>query len=365
MPISPRLSGKLYSRIRNLVSSASDFLFFGTYGLSIRGGILNQIINQKQNNSSLLVACLLPPPTDFILWDFSVRSHLLRAYNLTGSNNVDLARAIAENPLPAYAVLQNLWKQSRAAASQQRIISHIRKIGQLYSNGIVVALEPNTHAKFVASESNIYEGSGNLTRYGLTVNVEVYNFYPRTYPRVYEYAARSYSDFLQSYLANFISWKLGSSYLNNANQLGTQVEQIANTFGIRFNPKVTRDKINAIADAREKLTVARSELWQLKGHKLLLNLDFSLMMANLQIQTVLGRLWSKIDEEIETDLVKNLEIDLEKIRKATNGVAKNLKDLQSDRKEHLSWYEMEHLDKVINEAKRYQEYLRKRGEKFQ
>lgn len=363
MPISPRLSGRLYGRILNLIRSADEFLFFGTYSISIDRGILNQITRQRQNNQELLVACLLPPPTDFILWDFTVRGHLLRAYGLTGGSHIDLALVITENPQPAYAVLDNLWNQSRAAASQRKVISHIRRIGDLYSNGIVVFLEPNMHAKFVASDSNIYEGSGNLTLYGLTVNVEVYNFYPRRYGRVYNYASRSYLDFLRTYLANFIDWKLGSRYLTSANQLGARVERIANSFGIRFNPKVTREKVDILAKAREQLTVARSELWQLQGHKLILNLDFSLRLAYLEIQTALAKLWRQIDKEIESDLTRDIEKDLENASHATKQVAQVLKELKAEKTEHLSWYESEYLDKNLIEAKRFQEYLAKHIEK--
>jgi hypothetical protein len=243
------------------------------------------------------------------------------------------------------------------------VISHIRRIGNLYSNGIVVFLEPNMHAKFVASESDIYEGSGNLTLYGLTVNVEVYNFYPRRYGRVYYYASRSYFDFLKTYLTNFVDWKLGSRYLTHANQLGARVEQVANAFGIRFNPKVTQEKINILAKAREQLTGARSELWQLRGHKLLLNLDFSLRLAYFEIQSVLTKLWRLREKEIELDLASDIEKNLEKTRHAIEQVAHMLKELKAEKPEYLSWYESEYLDKNLVEAKRFQEYLAKRTEK--
>jgi len=362
MPISPRLSGGLYRRILNLVRSANDFLFFGTYSIGRDYSIIDQITMQKQNNAALLLACLIPPPTDFILWDFSVRGHLLRAYGLTGANQVDLARAVAQNPQPAYSILENLWNQSRAHGSQRAVISHIRKIGELCSRNAIVFLEPNMHAKFIVSESNIYEGSGNLTRYGLTVNVEVFNFYPRRYEKVYQYALSSYADFLADYLANFVDWKLGSRYLTCANQLGNRVEQVANSFRIRFNPTVNPEKVNILRDSRDKLIAIRSELWQLKGHKLLLNLDFSLSLVQRQIQSVLSRLWEQKEKEIEPDTLDSIYKDLGTIKNAANHVGSELKELKAD-KENLSWYEAEYLEKNLAEAKRFREYLAKLREK--
>jgi hypothetical protein len=357
MPISPRLSGKLYKRILNLAKSANDFLFFGTYSLSIDRGILNQIVKQKQSNPNLLVACLLPPPTDFILWDFTVRWRFLQAYGLTGSNQVELARAVAENPQPAYKILEGLWSQSSAVVSQRQVTSHIERIGRLYQNGIISFLEPNMHAKFVASESNIYEGSGNLTLYGLSVNVEVYNFYPRTYRKVYQYAARSYVNFLYDYLTNFVDWKYGSHYLTRANQLGQRIEQIATAFGIKFNPKVSQEKINALTKSREKMAIARSELWQLPGHKLLLNLDFSLSMAELQIREVLASLWKQREKEIESEQADSIEKDLEKIILSLKKVGYTLKNPEEEKTAYLSGYEKKYLEKNLEEAQRFIEYL--------
>lgn len=364
MPISPRLSGKVYKRIQELIDTANEFLFFGTYSLSVEQGILNRITQRKQANPALLVACLLPPPTDFILWDFAVRGQLLRAYGLTGSDQVELASSIAENPQPAYTILESLWQQSRALTAQRGVISHIRKIADLYSNNIVTFLEPNMHAKFVASESNIYEGSGNLTKYGLTINVEVYNFYPRQYGRIYEYASSSYRNFLSNYLTNFVDWKAGARYLTHANELGTHIEQVAAAISIRFNPKVTRQKVDTLNKAREELATTRSELWQLRGHKLLSNLDLALNLVRSEIQSAYNKLWTPEEKEIEAELASSIQGKLKKTSYALSQISQVLKQ-PSEKPESLAWYENEYLDKNIEEAKRFKEYLLRHVEKKQ
>jgi hypothetical protein len=365
MPVSQRLSGNIYSKLKNLVTTAKEFIFFGTYSMSVDRSIVKRIIQQKQSNPRILVACLLPPPTDFILWNFALRRDLLNAYGLMSSNPIELARIMAENPQPAYTALDRLWNQSRAGTAQRTIISRIRNIAELYSNNIVSLLEPNMHAKFVATESNIYEGSGNLTYFGLNVNVEVYNFYPRTYGTggIYRYAISSYVDFLESYLANFVDWKMGGKYLNNASQLGTRVEQIANQFRVRFNPKVTSEKINTLTKAREQLLMARSELWQLPGHRLLLKLDFSLSQASTLAQRVLSELWGLIDQEIEAEKAAIIIKELETIASSMKKVSPILKELQEN-SEYQSWYETEYLQKVVAEVYRFKEYLDKFKQKL-
>jgi hypothetical protein len=356
MPISPRLSGRLYNGVKDLIDDANEFLFFGTFSLSMEQGILNRIIQRKQANPSLLVACLLPPPTDFILWDFAIRARLLRAYGLTRVDQVELARSIAENPQPAYAILENLWQQSRALPAQRGVVSHIRRIADLYSNSVITFLEPNMHAKFVASESNIYEGSGNLTQYGLKVNVEVYNFYPRRYGGVYAYASRSYRGFLSAYLANFPDWKTGARYLTHANELGTHIEQVAASIGIRFNPKVTRQKVDILNKAREDMATIRSDLWQLPGHKFLSKLDLVLSLIRSEIQSAFSRLWTTGEKEIEAELARSIEEKLQKIGYILSQTSQTLKQL-GEKPEALTWYESEYLEKTVQEAKRFEIYL--------
>jgi hypothetical protein len=215
------------------------------------------------------------------------------------------------------------------------------------------------HAKFVTSESDIYEGSGNLTYFGLRVNVEVYNFYPRTAAsgRVYQYAISSYVDFLRRYLTDFVNWKSGQHYLSNASQLGVRVEQIATQFNVRFNPRVTQEKIDVLTEAREQLSASRSELWQLPGHKLLLNLDFLLSEAGVIAQNVTSKLWRLLDKEIEKDKASEITKDLEAVYYAVKGVAPVLRELGAKMHENESWYETEHLQKVLIDANRFKEYL--------
>jgi hypothetical protein len=308
---------------------------------------------------TLLAACLLPPPTDFILWDFSIRNRILQAYGLSSLNQIEFARIMAVNPQPAYSVLDSIWTQRRPNSFQRSLLAHIEKIAELYQNQIITFLEPNMHAKFVASESDIYEGSGNLTYFGLRVNVEVYNFYPRNAAggRVYQYAISSYVNFLRSYLTDFVKWKSGQHYLSNASQLGAQIEQIATQFNIRFNPKVTREKIDALTEAREKLLFSRSELWQLPGHKLLLKLDFSLSQASFIAQNVVSNLWRLLDKEVEEDKASEIMKDLETVGLVVKGVAPILRELKAKVEGNESWYEIEHLQEVLKDANRFKEYL--------
>lgn len=361
MPICQRLSGAIYPRLKLLVDSASEFIFFGTYSLSVDRSILSKIIRKKQENQNLLAACLLPPPTDFILWDFSIRNRILQAYGLTSLNQIEFARIMAVNPQPAYSVLDSLWTQRRPNSFQRGLLAHVEKIAELYQNQVIIFLEPNMHAKFVASESDIYEGSGNLTYFGLRVNVEVYNFYPRNaaHGRVYQYAISSYVNFLRNYLADFVNWKSGQHYLSNARQLGSQIEQIADQFDVRFNPKVTQEKIDAVTEAREQLLVLRSKLWQLPGHKLLLKLDFSLSRASFIAQNVVSKLWRLLGKKIEENNASEIMKDLETVNHAVKGVAPVLKESEAKMHENESWYEIEHLERTLADANRFKEYLAK------
>lgn len=214
---------------------------------------------------------------------------------------------------------------------------------------------------FVASESNVYEGSGNLTYFGLRVNVEVYNFYPRTSAggRVYQYTVSSYVDFLRNYLTNFVDWKSGQHYLSNARRLCARVEQIATQFNVRFNPRVTQEKIDILTEAREQLLVSRSELWQLAGHRLLLKLDFSLNQAEIIVQSTITKLWALNNQEIEKEMSTSIMKDLEVVATNLKQVAAVLKEIRLENYEHSAPYEKEYLQKATFEAMRFKEYLSK------
>jgi len=282
MPISPRLDRRLYFKILNLVNNADRFIFFGTYSVSVDYGVVKRILERKQSRRSLMVACLLPPPTDYVLWDRYLRREFIRAYGLSYTAGPELSEAVANDPQPAFRILERVWGRSstssRGYMSRLRyysVIRHIETIGSLYRAGVSTFLEPNTHAKFVVSESDIYEGSGNLTRYGLEVNVEVYNFYPAWRSRrVYEYAWRSYQEFLIDYLSRLIDWKIGENYLRYAQQLGSVVASIVSSLGIRFNPEITRDKISHISKVRVEISTLRSNVWLLSGHVEVSKFDF-------------------------------------------------------------------------------------------
>jgi len=360
MPISPRLSGRLYADISRLVNRAADFIFFGTYSINVDYGVINRIVQRKQSEPELLVACLLPPPTDYIVWDFSLRHQFARAYNLPYSTGPEISEAIAQNPVPAFNILGSLWSQARSRGYRtipyRVVLDHIRTIGELYRNGIITLLEPNTHAKFVASESNIYEGSGNLTRYGLEVNVEVYNFYPRSYPRIYEFAWRSYHSFLLDYLSRFVSWKSGATYLQNAQQLGNEISSIVSALGIRFNPKISSEKIFEVLNNRNKISSIRSNLWMLSGHLGLLKVDFLLSTSLSVLNEVIGQMFVWQGKDVEKDIVEKLH----KMLETATGLLTRAKAMVyefKEPKETMADYELENEEKVIASAYRFKEYL--------
>jgi hypothetical protein len=361
MPICPRLSDRIYPKLLNLVKASNEFVFFGTYSINVSSGIVKSIIQQKNNNQNLFVAGLLPPPTDFIVYDFRVKKDILQAYGLTSLNQIEFAHKMATDPYPAYSVLDSIWKTRSPSGSQYALLDHIKKIAQLYSNHIIVFLEPNMHAKFVFSESNLYEGSGNLTHSGLRVNVEVYNFYPRTYEGLYRFASSSYLEFIKSYLDEFTTWQYGSNYYERANQLGTKIEEIAEKFRVRFNPKVTPEKIRLINDAYEQLSEVRSKLWRLPGHILLSKLDFSLNIAEKNSQRIIAELWSLNNQEISKEISIKIMENLDTISQVIKKPAVILKEINQQPDEYLSDYESEYLKKVMIEAEGFKKYLLKRN----
>jgi len=111
--------------------------------------------------------------------------------------------------------------------------------------------------------------------------------------------------------------------------------------------------------ARRSLTVARSELWQLRGHKLLLNSDLLLSMAHRQLQAVLAQLFAQRDKKLDPEIAVSIEKTLETIKHAVAHAAELLKVLTTEKRNFLSWYESEYLDKDLGEAKRFTEYLKK------
>jgi len=364
MPISPRLDRRLYRRISDLVNSASRFIFMGTYSINVDYGIVDKVIRKKQVNQDLMVCCLLPPPTDFVLWDPILRRQFMQAYGLQyGSPAFELSEAISVNPQPAFNILERIWTQGHSRGQRRlryrSVLDHIHAIASLYSAGIVTLLEPNTHAKFVVCESNIYEGSGNLTRYGLEVNVEVYNFYPDKYPGIYSYAFRSYRDFLLDYLARLIQWKLGENYLRNAQQLGNTVSNLISSLGIRFNPKISREKIVHILENRIKLSSLRSSIWMLPGHIGISRADFMLSQSYNVLGGVLGELLAYQEKEVEKEIIERLHKEIE-ICTALLSLAKETISKFKDPEEEMAVYEKKYNEAMVKAAEVFLEFLQKK-----
>ena len=132
MPISPRLSRRIYPGITDLIDNCRDFIFFGSYNIALTSGVMRRIIDKKRNNNAMLVACLLPPPTDFIIWDFSLRPRLHQAYNIPNTKGPRINEEIANNPVPAYALLDSLWSSNQAIRSRNQITDKIIQISRLY-----------------------------------------------------------------------------------------------------------------------------------------------------------------------------------------------------------------------------------------
>jgi len=368
MPISPRLDRSLYRRISNLVNNANDFIFMGTYSINIDYGIVDKIIHKKRDEQNLLVCCLLPPPTDFVLWDPILRRQFIQAYSLQyGSPTFELSEAISVNPQPAFTILERIWSQAQSRGQRRlryrSVLDHIQAIASLYNAGIVTLLEPNTHAKFVACESNIYEGSGNLTYYGLEVNVEVYNFYPSKYPRVYSYAFRSYRDFLLDYLARLTQWKHGENYLRNAQQLGNTVSSIISSLGIRFNPKISREKIMRVLESRIKLSSLRSSVWMLPGHIGISKIDFMLSQSYNVLGGLLGELLVYQGKEVEREKIERLHKEIETCTILLS-LAKQTISKFKDPQQEMTVYEKEHDETMIKAAELFLEYLQKKSNRM-
>jgi molybdopterin-binding protein len=354
MPICPRLSNRIYPKLSDIVKASNEFAFFGTYSINVKSGIVKAIIQQKNDKPNLYVAALLPPPTDFILYDFSVRKQILQAYGLTSLNQIEFAQVMATNPVPAYSVLENVWRTRRPNGSQSALLAHLEKIAQLYSDQVIVLLEPNMHAKFVVTESEAYEGSGNLTYSGLRVNVEVYNFYKGG---AYWWAASSYIEFLSEYLSRMTNWQYGSNYVDKANELGTRVAGIADRFQVKFNPRVYTERIEQIVDAYEQLLICRSNLWSLPGHELLSKVDFSLSVAENNAQSMIAKLWSLNNQEIEKELSVEIMKRLEVISTITKKAALTLKEASEQMPQFKSAYEQEYGQRIIKTAEGFRKYL--------
>lgn len=362
MPICPRLSNRIYPRLSNLVKATNEFAFFGTYSINVKTGIVKAIIQQKNDRPNLYVAALLPPPTDFILYDFSVRRQIIQAYGLTSLNQTEFAQLMATNPAPAYSVLDNVWRTRNPNGSQSALLAHLEKIAELYSNQIIVLLEPNMHAKFVVTETEAYEGSGNLTYSGLRVNVEVFNFYSQG---AYWWAASSYIDFLNEYLSRMTNWQYGSNYVERANSLGTRVTEVAEKFQVKFNPKVYTEKIEQISDAYDQLLVCRSNLWSLPGQEFLTKIDFSLLIAQNNAQSMIAKLWSLREQEIEKERSIEIMGKLEVISGIMKKAASTLKEASEKLPEYKTGYEQECGQGILKTAEGFKKYLKEKSQKEQ
>jgi len=358
MPISPRLSGRIYPRITDLIDNCRDFIFFGSYNIALTSGVMTRIIQKKRNNGTMLVACLLPPPTDFILWDFSLRSRLHQAYNIPNTRGPRINEEIANNPIPAYALLDSLWLGNQNIRSRNQITQKIRQVSRLYQEGIIVMFEPNTHAKFIASDYSIYEGSGNLSHYGLAINVEIFNFYPRRVPGVYDYAWSSYEDFLINYLSNYLEWKIGANFLRNAQQLGTSISQFINTLGLRFNPRIYSEKIYEIQDVLSNVIDKRPEVWMMSGHKNALRIDFLLRIVSDVLYDARGTMYEWRDKEVDDTVVSDIHNKFDLCRK----LLAHVNDLISEHEsvsDRLVDYEVKYGEKIVEEVSRFLSYLKK------
>jgi hypothetical protein len=164
---------------------------------------------------------------------------------------------------------------------------------------------------------------------------------------------------LRNYLTNFINWKSGGFFLQNAQQLGNRVQNIAQNFGVKFNPRVTQEKIDQLTRAREQLSDLRFQLWQLPGHKLVLKLDFSLSQADDFAQRTIGTLWESNNKEIETKESERIIKDLNVVSLNIKQIAPSLREAGQNPKQYFSDYEREYLEGINNEAKRFKEKLAK------
>jgi len=328
---------------------------------------MRQIIQKKQNNQNLLCACLLPPPTDFIVWDFRFRRQLLSTYNLPSGAGEQLSEEIANDPIPAYTLLDNFWTQYRqrsGRAPSNQVLTSIRNIARLFREGIISILEPNTHAKFVATDNGIYEGSGNLTRFGLEVNVEVYNFYPVQYQRIYDYSWRSYETFLIDYFTRFVSWKSGATFVQNARLFRNEVIDIMSKLGLRFNPRIPSEKIFEVSDIYNRACSLRTELWMINGHVNDLKMDFLLKNALDIIYNARSMMFEWRDEEVDSKVID----DIHNKFKISSLLLENVKKIipKTEKESNImTEYEMEYGGKTVMAADAFLKYLKRVSQKFE
>lgn len=335
MPIKPRGHADIYTRLRQTIKNAQKFIIFGTYSINTDYSIVRSIVDRKRGSPNLFVCAFIPPPTDFIIWDPTIRRSFANAYGFPPNVQEELNEAIALNPVPAFQVLEQIWQQARSRRRYYQVVRHIIQIFDLWNNNIHVLLEPNTHAKFIMTDREIYEGSANLTRYGIEVNVEVYNFYPKKYPRIYEYAFRTYRTFLIDYINKFVRWKDASNYVNNANLLGQTIFDVINNLQLKFNPSVSMEKINKIRTARIYLNKIRSDMWMLPGIKEIFKNDMVLSIIDKNLSGIIGILYDILNKEKEY-ADKNTKEILNKINKKLEINVEGIKQF----KEHFPWKDL-------------------------
>ncbi|MCD6448402.1 MAG: hypothetical protein J7L58_05095, partial [Thermoplasmata archaeon] len=122
-----------------MIRNATNFIIFGTYSINTDYSIVRMIIDRKRSFPNLFVCAFIPPPTDFIIWDFSIRREFIRAYNLPSNAQEELNEAIVINPIPAFQVLEQKWQQSqtrRPIGRYSQVLRYIRQIFYLWNENI-------------------------------------------------------------------------------------------------------------------------------------------------------------------------------------------------------------------------------------
>lgn len=199
MPFSPRLDTSIFDGVNSLIDTANEGIFFGTWNLTIRNATIEAIF--KKNEKLTYGSCvLLPPPTDSLI--FSNIKEIIKLYGLTykiidnkkgyySDGTIiekgwmpahELFVILAREPRPILKYLfETTWKNFKDFTQWKyyapQPVKHMYYIFKLLENGILTILEPNTHAKFLITEKGVYEGSGNFTDWGMSLNAEVYSFY--------------------------------------------------------------------------------------------------------------------------------------------------------------------------------------------
>jgi hypothetical protein len=217
------------------------------------------------------VAAVLPPPTDRLDLD-SARKALAAVTGFPQPRYVKYHELAAKLCANLSAVENHLRDQG--ARQRSPFTQHKRFIEYLSRSGVPVLLIPNTHAKFVVSDSGFYEGSGNLTLYGTSVNVENYMSHRFLSATESKAIVREYLNF---FISRFRLYTAGlPAQQSHIQGQIRELRQAAETGleGIHSNSETSADAaVESCLNIARSVECVRESTWLAPGHATAENLD--------------------------------------------------------------------------------------------